>query len=274
MPELPEVETVKRGLSDLCCQQTVKAVHIRFPTLRWPIPLKLVKTLAQQELLTIERRAKYLLLNFSSGTLIMHLGMSGVCRVVSVKEDFIKHDHFVIDFKNGSSLRLNDPRRFGAVLWGGDKPFEHDLLKSLGPEPLTKAFNSAYLYALTRKKQLPIKTWLMTNRYVVGVGNIYANEALFLSGIHPLTPAAKLSNADAIKLSKEIKKILKKAIKAGGTTLKDFKNTEGKPGYFSYKLFVYGRGDQSCLICQTPIKTIRVAQRSTFYCAKCQILLR
>lgn len=271
MPELPEVETTKNGITPHILHKTVAQVIVRHPTLRWPIPKNLSELLTLHTVTAIERRGKYILLTINHGTLILHLGMSGVLRIVQNDTPVAKHDHVDIQFKNGTCLRFSDPRRFGCVLWTDEDPRQHDLLKSLAPEPLAREFNAEYLFAKSRKKTVSAKQFLMNNHHVVGVGNIYANEALFAAGVSPKRKAGKLTLNESTMLVTEIKKVLRKAIKFGGTTLKDFTNSDGKPGYFRNELQVYGRGGEPCPKCGTTLKEIRQGGRATVYCGKCQV---
>lgn len=275
MPELPEVETTRRGLLPLL-GKVVKSVTIRHPTLRWPIPAHLPQTLPAMTLNSLERRAKYLLCDFSgadgAGTLLLHLGMSGRIQLLDDAYPAEKHDHFDVAFTDGQVLRLRDPRRFGAVLWLDGHPANHPLLASLGPEPLEDGFNAKYLQKTLANKSLAIKNAIMDGHVVVGVGNIYASESLFRSGIHPETPANSLSLKRCEKLVAEIKLTLNEALNAGGSSLRDFFGTNGLPGYFQQSYFVYGRTDEPCRVCGKAIKTMRLGQRSTFYCAHCQKL--
>lgn len=268
MPELPEVEITMRGIAGLV-GETVQSVTIRHPQLRWPIPAELPTTLPQLTLHSLERRAKYILANFDTGTLILHLGMSGRICLLPQFEAAQKHDHFDIQFNHGQVLRLRDPRRFGAVLWA-PQAAQHPLIKPLGPEPLDDAFNGDYLYNNIRTRSAAIKTTIMDGHLVVGVGNIYASESLFRAKIDPNTPAHKLSKARCARLVQEIKATLGDAILAGGSSLRDFFGADGNPGYFQQAYFVYARSGQACKICQTPIKQIKQGQRSTFYCPVCQ----
>lgn len=269
MPELPEVETTRRGLLPLV-NQTVSQVVIRNPSLRWPIPAHLIDTLKHQTLLELSRRAKYILAKFESGTVLLHLGMSGRICLLEKDEPPAKHDHFDLHFTDGHVLRMRDPRRFGAVLWAGKEPYKHVLLEVLGPEPLDPVFNGVWLHQQLRNKTAPIKNVIMDSHLVVGVGNIYASESLFRSGIHPQTPANKVSKARCEGLVNEIKATLNDALQAGGSSLRDFFGADGNPGYFQQSYFVYGRADEPCKICGTPIKNIRLGQRSTFFCHQCQ----
>lgn len=270
MPELPEVETSRCGILPHILQQTVVRVILRHPTLRWPIPANLSELLSQQQVIAVERRGKYILLRFHHGALILHLGMSGMLRIVPVTTPAAKHDHVDIEFANGICLRFSDPRRFGCVLWTAEDPLQHRLLKKLGPEPLSPEFNTEYLFTKTRKKTIASKQFLMDSHQVVGVGNIYANEALFAAKVHPQKSAEKLTRADCTKLVIAIKNVLRKAIRFGGTTLKDFAQSDGKPGYFSQQLQVYGHGGEPCKKCKTILKELRQGGRATVYCPQCQ----
>jgi len=270
MPELPEVETTRSGIAPHIENNIITDVIVRNRSLRWPIPTGLKNKLQNQKIISVTRRAKYLLINFEIGTLIIHLGMSGSLRILPTTEAVEKHDHFELQFKDGICLRLRDPRRFGCVLWTKDDPYEHKLLTHLGPEPLDQIFNADLLFERSRKRKITIKQFIMDAKIVVGVGNIYASESLFLAGINPKRLAGKITKQNSLDLTAAIKKILKQAIKQGGTTLKDFKSSEGKPGYFQQKLKVYDRKDEACLNCKKPIKQITLGQRSTFYCSNCQ----
>lgn len=269
MPELPEVETTRLGLLPLT-GQTVEKVILRNPSLRWPIPGHLTQTLPKQQLRDLKRRAKYILAAFDTGTLILHLGMSGRICLLQQDETPQKHDHFEIHFKDGRILRLRDPRRFGAVLWVEGDANQHVLLRALGPEPLGEEFDGAWLYKQTRSRSAPIKNVVMDSSVVVGVGNIYASEALFRAGINPRTSANKISKGRYQLLAQEIKLTLQEALKAGGSSLRDFFGADGNPGYFQQQYFVYGRTGQPCRKCGAPIQSIRLGQRSTFYCTHCQ----
>lgn len=270
MPELPEVETTLNGIKPYSEQQKITAVIVRHHGLRWPIP-KNINTLVKNQLVQIiERRGKYLLFRTTKGTIILHLGMSGSLRVLTQPTPAGKHDHVDIEFANHKILRLTDPRRFGAFLWTEEDPYFHPLLKHLGPEPLSKEFSGKYLWQRAQKRKVPIKSFIMDSKIVVGVGNIYASEALFAAGIHPESPTGKISAERFEVLVKEIKKILRIAIKKGGTTLKDFLKSDGKPGYFSQHLKVYGRAGLPCVECGTELKELRLGQRSTVVCEKCQ----
>jgi formamidopyrimidine-DNA glycosylase len=270
MPELPEVETTLRGIEPFVLKQKVQAFIIRHHGLRWPVPADLPQILPGQIIQRITRRGKYLLLETNIGTLIIHLGMSGSIRILTQQTPPKIHDHIDILFDNNICLRMTDPRRFGAVLWTEGDPFLHSLLAHLGPEPLENSFSGEYLWKLARKRKASVKTFLMDSKIVVGVGNIYATEALFEAGILPRKAAGKVSKVDYEKLAKAVRKILTAAIKKGGTTLKDFVNSDGGKGYFRLELKAYGRGGRPCLICKTTLKETRLGQRSTVFCPKCQ----
>lgn len=270
MPELPEVETTLRGIKPHVLHKTVQKVVLRHHRLRWDIPQELLDILPGHRLERLTRRGKYLLFTFATGTLILHLGMSGRLCVVKLDVRPQKHDHVDIIFENGICLRFTDPRRFGALLWTTEPPAKHQLLKSLGPEPLTTALTGQYLFEKSRNKKIAVKTFIMDGKIVVGVGNIYATEALFQAKIHPEKPAARITLKKYNLLAEAIKAILKQAIQKGGTTLKDFTQSNGKPGYFSLALKIYGRQNKPCPICKTPLKLIRLGQRSTVFCARCQ----
>lgn len=270
MPELPEVETTRSGIAPHIENNIISNVIVRNRNLRWPISSGLKNKLSHQKVIAVTRRAKYLLIQTEAGTLIMHLGMSGSIRILKSKESVEKHDHFELQFKDGCCLRLRDPRRFGAVLWTKDDPLTHKLLINLGPEPLDNEFNADHLYQKSRNRKITIKQFIMDNKIVVGVGNIYASESLFLSGINPRRQAGKITKQNSEDLTAAIKKILRQAIKQGGTTLKDFTSSTGKPGYFQQQLKVYNRFNEPCLKCNKAIKQITLGQRSTFYCPNCQ----
>jgi len=269
MPELPEVETTKRGIQPYVEGLKVTAVTLRAKKLRWPIPSNIKLNLIGQTFSSISRRAKYLLLENEKGFLIIHLGMSGSLRIVDTSTPATKHDHVDIVFKQ-HILRFRDPRRFGAFLWTKQNPSQHKLLKSLGPEPLCDDFNAEHLYRHSRQRKLSIKEFIMNSHIVVGVGNIYATEALFISKIHPTRPAGKVSLARYKLLVEAIKQVLTKAIQSGGTTLRDFTQEDGKPGYFQQELHVYGRAKLPCVVCSHTLRAIKQGQRTTTYCTQCQ----
>lgn len=275
MPELPEVETTRVGLLPLL-NQSVAQVTIRNGSLRWPIPSDLPDILVGQTLQKLTRRAKYILAHFDHGILLLHLGMSGRICLLAEYEAPQKHDHFDIRFTNGQVLRLRDPRRFGAVLWVAGEVNQHPLLNKLGPEPLEDALNADYLHQQLAKKRIAIKLAIMDGHIVVGVGNIYASESLFRARINPETPANQLTLKQCKDLVHEIKATLSDALKAGGSSLRDFFGADGNPGYFQQQYFVYGRASdkvsEACRVCGKPIKMIRQGQRSTFFCPCCQPL--
>lgn len=270
MPELPEVETTRRGIEPHIVNNPIERVIIREARLRWPVPDLLVAELPGQSFSTVDRRGKYLLLNASSGTLIMHLGMSGSLRILNASTPFKTHDHVDFVFRNRLSLRFHDPRRFGCILWTNQNPGDHALLASLGPEPLSNGFNGNYLYEQARNRKLPIKSFLMNSRIVAGIGNIYANEALFLAQIAPARSAGRISLVRMETLCQSLSSVLNRSIRQGGTTLRDFVNESGQPGYFQQTLNVYDKEGQACPRCRVPIKQCRIGQRSSFYCANCQ----
>jgi len=276
MPELPEVETTLRGLAPHLTGQRIKQATIRNPHLRWPIPGNLPGILRDQTICKLQRRAKYILVECDNGTLILHLGMSGSLRVLPADAPAEKHDHFDLILANGTLMRLRDPRRFGAVLWhpasaGNQRDFAlHPLLAKLGPEPLLENFNANYLYRATRKRSAAIKQVIMNSHVVVGVGNIYASESLFHAGIRPQLHAGKISLPRCERLVQTIRETLSASIAQGGSTLRDFTDSDGKPGYFQQSYRVYGRTGEPCISCGTAIKQIVQGQRSTFYCPRCQ----
>lgn len=275
MPELPEVEVTRRGLLPIV-SQTVQEVIIRNHAMRWPIPQTLPEHLIGHTVSALHRRAKYILAemrapnNAQTGTLLLHLGMSGRLCLLEQFTPPEKHDHLDIIFTNQRVVRLRDPRRFGAVLWLEPSPEQHALLTHLGPEPLSEDFNAEYLHRVLKPRKASIKTTLMDASIVVGVGNIYASESLFRAGIAPQTAAQALNSAACKRLVSEVKATLAEALEAGGSSLRDFFGADGNPGYFQQRYFVYGRTGQPCLKCQSLIKCIRQGQRSTFYCAQCQ----
>jgi len=269
MPELPEVETTRRGIAPHIEGRRVTGVDIRQPRLRWPVPEPLAGMITGKTLQAVSRRGKYLLLRFSTGSALIHLGMSGSLRIAQPDEPPRYHDHFDIRFGQ-VVLRYCDPRRFGCLLWVDGEPLQHKLLAHLGPEPLSDAFDAEYLFQRSRKRSLALKQFLMDSKTVVGVGNIYANEALFMAGIKPIRAAGRLSRKQAEALVSQIKFVLQRSIEQGGTTLRDFVGGDGQPGYFKQQLLVYGRGGQPCRQCHKPLKEIRMNNRSTVYCVDCQ----
>lgn len=269
MPELPEVETTCRGIAPTLTGATVQGVIVRQPQLRWPVPPQLAANLAGRCVRSVSRRAKYLLLDFDHGTLIMHLGMSGSLRFVAPSLAPEKHDHVDIVLAD-TVLRYRDPRRFGAILWQQGPALAHPLLAELGPEPLGDDFGGEALYAAIRRRSSAIKQVIMDNHVVVGVGNIYANESLFHAGIHPARAANALTLPECRRLAGEIKAVLARAIVAGGSTLRDFVDAVGKPGYFQQNYMVYGRRDLPCHACGSLIRELRQGQRSSCFCPHCQ----
>ncbi|ALG67537.1 bifunctional DNA-formamidopyrimidine glycosylase/DNA-(apurinic or apyrimidinic site) lyase [Beggiatoa leptomitoformis] len=270
MPELPEVETTRRGIAQHLEGRTVTAIDVRESRLRWAVPSDLATHLLGQPLQHIQRRGKYLLFAYPTGHLIIHLGMSGSLRIVSPDTPLKKHDHVLIQFGQTFSLRYHDPRRFGCVLWTSEPVLQHPLLASLGVEPLENEFTGKYLQQKAGKKQLAVKTFIMNSHVVVGVGNIYASESLFLAGIHPTRAAGEITLTRYEQLASTIREVLTASIAMGGTTLRDFVNTQGEPGYFSQTLRVYDRATQACVTCNTPIERIILGQRATYYCPHCQ----
>ncbi|OZG75510.1 DNA-formamidopyrimidine glycosylase [Hahella sp. CCB-MM4] len=271
MPELPEVETTRRGIEPHIINKKIARIQVFEPRLRWPVPPDIENLVSGQTVKSVERRAKYVLIRLENCSLLVHLGMSGSLRILSDQTPRLKHDHIDIDFVDGTRLRFNDPRRFGCLLPISSQDSDsHPLLANLGLEPLSDAFDGDYLYQMSRGRKASIKTFIMDQAIVVGVGNIYANEALFKAGISPSRAAGQVSQTRYRRLAEEIKTVLMAAINMGGTTLKDFVGGDGKPGYFQQTLLVYGRGGQPCAVCQKILKEIRLGQRSTVYCTNCQ----
>lgn len=270
MPELPEVETTRRGIADIVTGARIEDVVIRNRSLRWPVPEALPELLRGQRVQKLERRAKYLLFTFEHGTLIVHLGMSGSLRVVTAARPVEKHDHIDLLLEDGRILRYKDPRRFGCMLWQPAAAGPHKLLAELGPEPLSDAFDAGYLSEQLSRRGSAVKLAIMDQHVVVGVGNIYASEALFRSAIHPERAANSLKKREIVALVVAIKATLADAIAAGGTTLRDYVDSTGNPGYFLLQTYAYGRTDEACRQCGTPISEIRQGQRATFFCRQCQ----
>lgn len=269
MPELPEVETTKRGISTAVLNKQILDVVIRRANLRYPIPKIIREQLIKSSFSKITRRSKYLIFESENGHMILHLGMSGNLRLIPKSTAPQKHDHVDFIFED-CCLRYTDPRRFGAILWTEQDPEQHKLLISLGPEPLTTQFHGAHLFKLAQRHSLAVKSFIMDSKIVVGVGNIYASEALFLAKIHPHQAANKITLEQYEALAKAIKNTLKKAIKAGGTTLKDFYQSDGKPGYFRHELQVYDRAGEKCYDCKGLIQKTITGQRATYFCESCQ----
>ena len=270
MPELPEVETTRRGITPHVVGVRIKEVIVRDRRLRWPIPRELPRILRGAAFDSIERRAKYLLFRSDSGCMLLHLGMSGSLRIVEDATPLQAHDHVDFVLASGRRLRFRDPRRFGSILWTTRDPLQHKLLAQLGPEPLDGDFDGGYLHRRSRKRVQAVKTFIMDSRVVVGVGNIYANEALFGAGIRPARAAGRVSTAGYAELAQAIRDVLQRAIRQGGTTLRDFVSGVGEPGYFSQELKVYERAGESCTRCGGLIRSKRLGQRSAFYCPRCQ----
>lgn len=269
MPELPEVETTRRGLAPHVAGRTVTGATLRRADLRWPIAPELARVLPGQRIEAVRRRAKYLLLDTAPGSALLHLGMSGSLRVLAGDTPLRAHDHWDLALDDGRVLRFNDPRRFGCALWQAAGT-THPLLASLGPEPLSDAFDGDHLFAASRGRRIPVKAFLMDQAIVVGVGNIYAAEALFAAGIHPLREAGRVSRARYAGLAGAVKTILAHAITRGGTTLRDFISPDGAPGYFEQELAVYGRGGQGCRTCGRPLREATIGQRTSVWCPACQ----
>lgn len=269
MPELPEVETTRRGIAPQVEGVRIAAIVVRQPQLRWMVP-EAVQQAVGLKVEAVRRRAKYLLLDTQRGSIVLHLGMSGSLTVQPQSKAPGKHDHLDIVLEGGNCLRLNDPRRFGACLWQGADEAPLKLFQTLGPEPLSDAFDGERLFELSRGRSVAVKNFIMTNAVVVGVGNIYANEALFMAGIDPRRAAGKVSRACYLRLAEHIKTVLAQAIEQGGTTLRDFLGADGKPGYFKVQLKVYGKAGEPCSVCGTAIRSVSIGQRNSFYCPKCQ----
>jgi len=268
MPELPEVETTARGIAPFLVGQKLTSIRVHQPSLRWPIPADFSQRLADEVCVSVSRRAKYLLIETTNTCVLSHLGMSGSFRLVDPVAPLKPHDHVQIQVGD-LELRYHDPRRFGCLLWA-ESERARQLLKTLGPEPLSDLFNGDWLYKQSRRRSLPVKSFIMTNAVVVGVGNIYASESLFLSGIHPSRAANRVSKARYERLADQIKVVLARAIESGGTTLRDFVNGQGEPGYFQQTLSVYGRGGELCHVCEQPIQSRVIGGRNSFFCSQCQ----
>jgi formamidopyrimidine-DNA glycosylase len=270
MPELPEVETTRRGIAPHLVGRRVVGVAVRNPRLRWPVPPQLASELSGHQVVGVDRRGKYLLLRIGLGTLIAHLGMSGSLRILPARTPAGAHDHVDLVLDDGRALRLTDPRRFGCLLWTRGDPLRHPLLAALGPEPFDAAFSGDYLFRRTRGRRLAVKALLMDGRVVAGVGNIYANESLFFAGIHPGRPAGRIGLARYDKLSAAVRDVLQEAIRAGGTTLRDFVGGDGQPGYFGQQLRVYEREGEPCGGCGDSIRRRVIGQRASYFCPRCQ----
>lgn len=271
MPELPEVETTRRGVAPHVVGRRIAALHVYDPRLRWPVPLDLADHLVGGVVSAVDRRSKYLLFRLTNGTLLVHLGMTGSLRVHHRPPVLARHDHVDLMFDDGSVVRYNDPRRFGAMLWVPQgMEAGHPLLRDLGPEPFSQRFDARHFWDATRGRTAAIKLVLMDNRVVVGVGNIYANESLFRAGIRPATPAGRVSRERFSRLVTEVRSVLAEAISKGGSTLRDYVNASGEPGYFQLDYFVYGREGEPCRVCGAPIRHRRLGGRASYHCPRCQ----
>lgn len=270
MPELPEVETTRRGIEPFLVGCRIERLIVRQASLRWPVPDELPERVTGRTVGRLDRRGKYLLMSLDNGTVIVHLGMSGSLRLCSTDLPPRKHDHLDLILGPDLALRFHDPRRFGCWLWTSEDPVRHPLLAELGPEPFDSAFSGEYLHRIARTRSAAVKTLIMDHRVVVGVGNIYANEALFRAGIDPRRSARRVGRVRYQLLALNIRRVLEEAIEVGGTTLRDFVNERGSPGYFQQTLGVYGRAGEPCRRCATPVRVLRVGQRSTFFCPHCQ----
>ena len=271
MPELPEVETTRLGISPHLVGTKICGVVLHESRLRWPVPADLPNLITGAYVNSVDRRAKYLLINTTRGVFMLHLGMSGSLRVSSRESPTGKHDHLEFFLDSGRVLRFHDPRRFGSVLWLGEQhPLDHPLLRNLGPEPLSEEFNGEYLFVRSRNRKLAVKNFIMNGQVVVGVGNIYASESLFLAGIRPGIAAGRITQARYHLLAEAIVDVISRAIQAGGTTLRDFIREDGKPGYFANELNVYARAGEPCVRCGARIRSRTIGQRSSFYCSSCQ----
>jgi formamidopyrimidine-DNA glycosylase len=270
LPELPEVETTRRGIEPFAVGRKIANLHVHDPRLRWPVAKKMPAAVRGQVIRAMGRRAKYLLFELDNGTLILHLGMSGSLRAVPQELARDTHDHIDVVLDSGMSLRFNDPRRFGSLHYTRSPVAAHPLLAKLAPEPLGKSFNAQYLWSITRRRRVAIKQLLMNSQLVVGVGNIYASEALFRAGIRPKRQARGLSRIEVARLVRAVRAVLRAAIRVGGTTLRDYVGADGAPGYFQQKLFVYERAGQPCRVCATAVRQLKQGQRSSYYCPTCQ----
>ncbi|HEY1899085.1 MAG TPA: bifunctional DNA-formamidopyrimidine glycosylase/DNA-(apurinic or apyrimidinic site) lyase [Steroidobacteraceae bacterium] len=270
MPELPEVETTRRGLEPHLTGQTILRLTVREHRLRWPVDARLPQTLAGQRVESVDRRAKYLLLRLTHGTVLWHLGMSGSLRLVPSNLPAAAHDHIDLALTSGHTVRFNDPRRFGSLHYVTGDPQTHPLLAKLAPEPFDAAFDAQYLWSVARRRKVSIKQLIMNGQLVTGVGNIYASEALFQCGVRPRRTSHSLTRVEAERLVAAIRKVLRQAIRVGGTTLRDYVNPDGNPGYFRQQLFVYERADEPCRNCKTLVRVFTQGQRSTYYCPTCQ----
>jgi formamidopyrimidine-DNA glycosylase len=270
LPELPEVETTRRGIEPYAVGRKIVRLAVHEPRLRWPVAKGMARQVAGQRILATGRRGKYLLFALDCGTLLLHLGMSGSLRVLPSTTSRKLHDHIDLVLDSGLSLRLNDPRRFGSLHYTSAPVHEHPLLEKLAPEPFDRRFNADYLWSVMRRRRVAIKQLLMNSHLVVGVGNIYANEALFRARIRPQRKAHSLSRVEAARLVRAVRAVLRAAIRSGGTSLRDYVGADGAAGYFSQKHFVYERTAQGCRICRTKVRHLNQGQRSSYYCPTCQ----
>ncbi len=270
MPELPEVETTRRGIEPHVIGRTIVSLEVYEPRLRWPVPRALPAQLAGRRIIAAGRRAKYLLIGLDRGALIVHLGMSGSLRLLAAGTPRARHDQYDLRLDSGRILRFNDPRRFGSLHYTGDDPGDHRLLRDLAPEPFDAAFNTEYLWRISRRRRLAVKQLLMSSRLVVGVGNIYANEALFRARIRPGRAAGRLTRSETARLVRAVRTVLAQAIRVGGTTLRDYVGADGSPGYFRQKLYVYERAGRACRVCGAVIRHRTQQGRSSYYCPACQ----
>jgi formamidopyrimidine-DNA glycosylase len=270
VPELPEVETTRRGIEPHVVGRRIRRLLVHEHRLRWPVDREIVTAVHGRAIRRAGRRAKYLLLETDSGTLILHLGMSGSLRVLPADTPRIAHDHVDIELDSGKTLRFNDPRRFGSLLFTREDPATHPLLRSLAPEPFAHEFDANYLWRVTRRRSVAIKQLLMNSRCVVGVGNIYASEALFRARVRPRRTARSLTREECARLVRAIKATLAMAVKVGGTTLRDYVGADGNPGYFRQRLYVYERDGKPCRVCRRPVKQFTQGGRSTYWCPNCQ----
>ncbi len=270
MPELPEVETTRRGIEPALIDRRVIELAVHEPRLRWPVEAGIAGDVAGQRITAVRRRAKYLLIDFKRGSLLLHLGMSGSLRILPAGTGRLTHDHVDLRLDSGNTLRFNDPRRFGSLHYTTGDPALHPLLRELGVEPLDAGFTADYLFRATRGRRVAIKLLIMNSHVVVGVGNIYASEALFLAGVRPGRAASSLTRVQCARLVTAIRAVLRKAIRFGGTTLRDYVGADGQPGYFRQELYVYERAGEACRKCATPVRQITQGQRSTYYCPTCQ----
>jgi formamidopyrimidine-DNA glycosylase len=270
MPELPEVETIRRGIKPLIVGKVVSCSILRSTRLRWSVSSRELQTLNGQQVLDVARRAKFLILRFSSNWLVLHMGMSGTLRFCRPEAPALKHDHFDLVFRDGTRLRFRDPRKFGGIIFFRENPLFSNFLSGIGPEPFSEEVNGRYLYNKARGKKVPVKSFIMDQRIMAGVGNIYANEALFLSRIRPSRAAGQVAEKRYEMLAQNIRQVLSRAIEAGGTSIRDFQNENGDPGYFALELLVYGKAGCPCPQCGERLSTARIGQRSTFFCQKCQ----